>query len=337
MNRAALVGLALLSSAATAAGPASTREELLKLVRPRRVALAAQVQTLEGSGAFIREKVFFQSEPGQRVAMLVVRPRDAAPRKRPVVVLLHGTRGRKEGMEPWLVDLAQRGFVACATDARWHGELAAGDYEEAIIRAYRTGQGHPWLYETVTDTIAALDYLQTRPDVDGDRIGMLGISMGGMNTYLTAAVDPRVKVAVPCIGVTSFGYQVEHGLHAARCATLPRFHQVVAESLGETEVTPRVARAAWDKVLPGITGKLDCPRLLEAIAPRPLLILNGEDDPRCPIESVRQCHAAAAPAYRAAGAADRLRLSIAPKTGHQVTEAQKVEALEWLVRWLKPA
>jgi dienelactone hydrolase len=52
----------------------------------------------------------------------------------------------------------------------------------------------------VTDTIRAIDYLQTRPDVDPERIGMMGISMGGMNTWLTAAADPRVKVAVPCIG-----------------------------------------------------------------------------------------------------------------------------------------
>jgi dienelactone hydrolase len=294
------------------------------------------VREREIKDTLVREKVLFYSEPDQRVAMLIVRPHDATPRKRPVVVLLHGTRGRKEGMEPWLRDLASRGFVACATDARYHGELASGDYEDAIIRAYQTGKGHPWLYETVTDTIAALDYLQTRTDVDGERIGMLGISMGGMNTYLTAAADPRVKVAVPCIGVTSFGYQVEHGLHAARCATLPRFHQVVAESLGEKEVTPRVARAAWDKVLPGITGKLDCPRLLEAIAPRPLLILNGEDDPRCPVEGVRLCYSAAEAAYRKAGAADHLKLDIAPDTGHAVTDAQKKLAVEWLVRWLKP-
>jgi len=328
--------LPLVVAVAAAGDARQTREQFLELVRPRKTELQPEVVALGESGGLVREKVFFQSEPGQRVAMLIVRPKSPALVKRPVVLALHGTRGRKEGMESWLIDLASRGFVACATDARWHGELAKGDYEDAIIQSFRTGKGHPWLYETVTDTIRAIDYLQTRPDVDGERIGMIGISMGGMNTWLTAAADPRVKVAIPCIGVTSFGYQVEHAQHQARCATLPRFHQVVADALGEPQITPRVAKEAWDKVLPGITGRFDCPAMLVAIAPRPLLILNGEKDERCPLESVRQCYATAEAAYRSAGAADHLKMDVAPNTGHQVTEAQKALALDWFVRWLKP-
>jgi dienelactone hydrolase len=328
--------LPLVVVATAAAGDAQqTRDQFLELVRPQKTELQPEVIALGESGDLVREKVFFQSEPGQRVAMLVVRAKGGAAR-RPAVLVLHGTRGRKEGMESWLNELANRGFVACATDARWHGELARGDYEDAIIQSYRTGKGHPWLYETVTDTIRAIDYLQTRPDVDGARIGMIGISMGGMNTWLTAAADPRVKVAIPCIGVTSFGYQVEHAQHQARCATLPRFHQVVAEALGESQITPRVAKEAWDKVLPGITGRFDCPAMLTAIAPRPLLILNGEKDERCPLEGVRKCYAAAETAYQSANAADHLKLNVAPNTGHQVTDAQKALALDWFVRWLKP-
>lgn len=337
MTRAILFFLLPLVVAVAAAGDAQqTREQFLELVRPRKAELQPEVTALGESGGLVREKVYFHSEPGQDVAMLVVRPKGNTPARRPAVLALHGTRGRKEGMEPWLTDLARRGFVACATDARWHGELAKGDYEDAIIQAYRTGKGHPWLYETVTDTIRALDYLQTRPDVDGERIGMIGISMGGMNTWLTAAADPRVKVAIPCIGVTSFGYQVEHSQHQARCATLPRFHEMVAASLGEQQITPRVAQAAWDKVLPGITGRFDCPAMLAAIAPRPLLILNGEKDDRCPLDGVRKCYATAETAYHSAGATDHLKLDIAPNTGHQVTEAQKTLALDWFVRWLKP-
>lgn len=335
MLRAAALALSVIAAASATADAARTRADFLALVRPKPAPLNAAVESLPPMGDLIREKAYFQSGPGQRVAMLVVRPKDTS-RRRPAVLALHGTRGRKEGMEPWLTELAGRGFVACATDARWHGELAAGDYEDAILQAYQTGKGHPWLYETVTDTIRALDYLQTRPDVDGERIGMIGISMGGMNTWLTAAADPRVKVAIPCIGVTSFGYQLENSRHGPRCATLPRFHQAVAKSLGEPTVTARVARTAWSKVLPGIADRFDCPRMLEAIAPRPLLILNGEDDDRCPLESVRQCYAAAEAAYRKAGAPGKLKLMIAPDTGHRVTDEQRIAALDWLERWLRP-
>jgi pimeloyl-ACP methyl ester carboxylesterase len=313
---------------------ASTREEFLQLVRPRPAELNPEVVAESKDGEFRRERIRFTSEPGQRVAMLMLRPDDDRPR--PAVLVLHGTRGRKEGMLDWLRDLARMGFAAFATDARRHGELADGDYEDAIIAAYRSGKGHPWLYETVTDTIRAIDYLQARPDVLRDRIGMIGISMGGMNTWLTAAADERVKVAIPCIGVTSFGYQIRTGQFAARCATLPRFPAAVARDLGKTDVDREVAERAWSRVLPGILDRFDCPAMLKAIAPRPLLILNGELDERCPLEGVKLCYAAAEAEYRRVEASDRLKMIVAPKTGHQVTPEQRQAALAWCRRWLEP-
>jgi hypothetical protein len=54
------------------------------------------------------------------------------------------------------------------------------------------------------------------------------------------------------------------------------------------------------------------------------------------MEGVRKCYAAAEAAYKNAGAAERLRMIIAPDTGHAVTEAQRKAALEWFDRWLKP-
>lgn len=336
-----LVLLLLIAVSACGAEEPNTRAEFRKLVTPPAgVELSQEVHPLSeipGMGAVpgLRcEKVYFTSVPGERVAMLVVRPTGETPRRRPAVLTLHGTRGRKEGMTPWLCELARHGFVACATDARWHGELAKADYEEAIITAYRTGKGHPWLYETVTDTIRALDYLQSRADVDGDRLGLMGISMGGMNTWLTAAADPRVKVAVPCIGVTSFAYQLESGRFRARTDTLPKFHQAVAAALGEPEVNARVVREAWSKVLPGILDRFDCPQMLTAIAPRPLLILNGEKDERCPLEGVQKCYAAAEGAYKSQNAEERLKLDVAANTGHAVTPAQRDLALHWFERWL---
>ena len=55
-----------------------------------------------------------------------------------------------------------------------------------------------------------LDYLMTRPDVDAARIGVIGFSKGGMESYLAAAIDERITVAVPCIGVQSFRYALDH-------------------------------------------------------------------------------------------------------------------------------
>ena len=55
-----------------------------------------------------------------------------------------------------------------------------------------------------------VDYLKTLKDVDAKRIGLIGISKGGIETYLAAAVDQRIAVAVPVIGVQSFRWALEN-------------------------------------------------------------------------------------------------------------------------------
>lgn len=125
-------------------------------------------------------------------------------------MVLHGTGGSKEAMVPRLRELATRGFIAVAIDGRHHGARATqttrgmSPYQEAILRAYRTGHGHPFLFDTVWDVMRLIDYLETRDDVDASRIGVMGISKGGMETYLAAAIDARIAAAVPLIGVQSF-------------------------------------------------------------------------------------------------------------------------------------
>ena len=76
-------------------------------------------------------------------------------------------------------------------------------YVEAIIKAWQnkdsTQQQHPFFFDTVYDLWRLVDYLVTRPDIDANRIGMMGISMGGIETWMAASVDTRIKVAVPVI------------------------------------------------------------------------------------------------------------------------------------------
>ena len=76
--------------------------------------------------------------------------------------------------------------------------------------------------------------------------------------------------------------------------------------------------------------------MLPLIAPRPLLVINGDSDPRTPVAGVRECVAAAAREYKAQGVPDRLMLHLQPDTGHQVTAEADRLALAWFERWLKP-
>jgi len=77
--------------------------------------------------------------------------------------------------------------------------------------------------------------------------------------------------------------------------------------------------------------------MLPLIAPRPLLVINGDSDPRTPVAGVRECVSAAALQYKAQGVPERLVLQLQPDTGHQVTPEAERAALAWFERWLKPA
>jgi dienelactone hydrolase len=264
----------------------------------------------------------------------------------PAVIVLHGTGGSKEGSRSWLEQLAHRGFVAIAIDGRFHGERA-GDakgtraYNEAIIQAWRTKSGqpqaHPFYYDTCWDIWRTIDYLQTRGDVDPDRIGMIGISKGGIETWLAAAVDERVKVAVPAISVQSFRWSLDHDRWQGRANTIKDAHEAVAADLGEPRVNARVCRALWSKVIPGILDEFDAPSMLRLFDGRSLLILNGEKDPNCPIEGAELAFAAARAAFHEARADDQLKIMVAQGAGHTVTKEQQEAALDWFVAWLKPA
>ena len=280
----------------------------------------------------------------ERVPMEVVRAEGATGRL-PVVIVLHGTGSKKEGMWQWLEHLAHRGFLAVAIDGRYHGERDGGHhdataYNEAIRRAYlaRPGerQEHPWFYDNCWDVMRTVDYLSTRPDVDATRIGLTGTSKGGIEAYLTAAVDDRIKVVVPALAMQSFRWGLNHDRWQGRAASVLAAHEAVAADLKQPAVNREVCQALWAKVIPGIRDEFDGPSMVRLLAGRPTLFLNGDKDPNCPLEGAQLAFEAARAAFHEADADDHLEVMVAADTGHTVTGAQHQAALDWFVRWLAP-
>ncbi len=343
---AALIGMWILSSGAQAAAPpravsgSGAREAFLKTIARPRVPLDATVRQRQEPGEAIVEEFSFTAEAGERVPALLFKPRGAAAR-RAVVIVLHGTGGSKEGMAGRLRELAVRGIVGVAIDGRHHGARAAAGsdgmsaYQSAILRAYRDGREHPFLFDTVWDVMRLIDYLETRDDVDARRIGLAGISKGGMEAYLAAAVDPRIAVVVPLIGVQSFRWALDHGAWDSRAWTL-REAVVAAAADAKAGVDAAFMRKFYDRVAPGLRAEFDGPAMLPLIAPRPLLVINGDSDPRTPVAGVRESVAAAAQEYKAQGVPERLVLHLQPDTGHQVTPEGDRAMLAWFERWLVP-
>lgn len=135
------------------------------------------------------------------------------PRPLPAVVLLHATSSDMDALAPQAAALAARGYAAVCVDCRYHGRRARGPggtgfdgYQAALVAAWRGSGEHPFLLDNVWDLMGLADYLcGARPgDIDPARIGVTGVSLGGMHAWLWAAADPRVAAAAPMIGVQNF-------------------------------------------------------------------------------------------------------------------------------------
>jgi fermentation-respiration switch protein FrsA (DUF1100 family) len=181
-----------------------------------------------------------------------------------------------------------------------------------------------------------IDWLVTRDDIDPKRIGIFGTSKGGIEAYLAAAADTRISVAVPCISVESFRWAAENNSWQSRIGTVQAAFDAAAKDSGVEKPDGAFVHTFYSKVAPGIDREFDGPAMVPLIAPRPLLAINGELDPRTPKGGLDLCAAAARAAYKAAGAEEKFVLHVQPNTAHQVKPESKVMAREWFVRWLKP-
>lgn len=175
------------------------------------VPLDARIVERVEDEASVREKIVFSGPRDSRVPAYLATPGGGTP-PYPCVLLLHGIGDSKEG---WFeVDgvpsgaalaesLLASGFAVLAPDARYHGERTGeNDYESPSVFTLEKN----WLYrardmivQSAVESRRAIDYLESRDDVDADRTGVIGYSMGGMTTFELAAVEPRIRAAVAAV------------------------------------------------------------------------------------------------------------------------------------------
>lgn len=89
-------------------------------------------------------------------------------------------------------------------------------------------------------------------------------------------------------------------------------------------------------MVPGIDGPFDGPQMLTQIAPRPLLVINSDNDKHTPLPSVNECVAAAQTAYANTGTTNHFEVIIQKNAGHKVLPESERAAIEWFARWLHP-
>lgn len=321
---------------------ALVRAAFLAMIERTRVPLAPETLPRIDSGAYRAEQFSFASEAGERVPGVFLKAA-AAKDRRPVVIFLHGTGSRKEEFLALMRTFADRGFASAAIDARHHGARIAAkhgsgnaQYFAAMLDTYRTGRGRPYLYDTVWDVMRLVDYLETRADVDPTRIGVMGISKGGTEAYLAAAIDPRIAAAVPIIGVQGFRWALDNNQWQARVGTFSPAVEGAARDEGVRTVDAAFVRRFYDRVAPGIYGDYDAGSMLTLIAPRPVLVINGDSDARTPLAGVQEAVAAARRSYISLGAEEKLGVYLQPNAGHVVTPVAELVMADWFVKFLVP-
>ncbi|GJP38772.1 hypothetical protein CLOM_g23184 [Closterium sp. NIES-68] len=328
------------------------REEFVNVLRSRRRPLDApgfleaswqeSSQRLPDGRTLLYQDVELVTEEGEQgrmpvtiVSLLIPENNEQQhQQKRAAVILLHSTNKSKEALLEKQKEIACLGFVAITCDNRYHGARASSPsaYSDALVRAWRTGQEMPFLFDPVWDVLRLLDYLTAAHTdiIDCSGIGITGVSLGGMVAWLAAMVDPRIAAAAPMIGVQCFKWAVDNNCFHARVASIPHAFNAAAADMGKSEVDAQVVTAVWNRITPGLLHQFGPRNSLPAICPRPLLILNGESDPRCPVEGLREAVRRTEEAYSRARVPHRFEFYADGGVGHEVTDAMWDKAITWM-------
>jgi dienelactone hydrolase len=193
--------------------------------------LSARVISRIDSNRYVREKISFDGGKGSRVVGYFAYPKTKL-QKYPVVLLIDGLTGSKERWFQWdswprggemTAALIERGFAVLTLDAPSHGERS---YEYDFGGIPDLFRNKAWARDLiVNETIEymrAIDYVCSRTDVDNNRIGAMGHSLGGLVSFNLAALDKRIKVAVPMVTpLMTISPAIYVGNFAKRTADIP--------------------------------------------------------------------------------------------------------------------
>jgi dienelactone hydrolase len=275
---------------------------------PQKVDLDAEVEYSVEDQDLIRERVVFDSEEYMSVPCQVLRPKNMKSDKSNAAIICchgHGLYGKNSvaGIRSTVdhtnninqfnynygEQMAKAGFLTISPDLRVFGERRDGldpfpesdpcdvNFVKGAILGIYTMTLNIW------DMKCCVDYLENRPEVNANRIGMMGLSTGGTMTAFTAAVENRIKAA-----------DISGYINPWASFALKR------------------ANCCGSQVVPGIYKYFDTDEIAGLIAPRPLLLEMGLYDKCMFIQDLLKGYDGVKEIYRAAGTEDKLWADIYP-------------------------
>lgn len=322
MNRAVTICvLTFIVVANSAHGDGVDRAEILKRMQlvmgslpgdDRKVALDVKLIEEQKFDGFIRRKITYAAEKDDRVPAYLLLPTGFSS-KRPAMLCLHQTtaigKGEPVGLNKnvnmhYALELVKRGYLCLVPDYP-----SFGDYKYDFKKSdYQSGS-----MKAIWNNMRGVDSLQSLPEVDDQRIGVIGHSLGGHNAMFTAAFDTRLKVIVSCCGFCSF-------------------HKDDMPSWTGERYMPRIASVYKNdaKLMP-----FDFTDVVISFAPRSFLAVAPLRDNDFAVDGVRDVIKAAQPVYARLKASTELQARH-PDSVHDFPPDERKAAYEFIDKRLKP-
>ena len=277
-----------------------------------------QLGTIDRPG-YVIEKIIYESRPKFYVTANLYRPKHVEERL-PAVIFPPGHAGEGKAYKEYqqfCIVMARSGFAVLIWDPISQGErvqlwdaendrplVGLGTKEHRVLGRQCYLLGLNLMQYRVWDSIRAIDYLETRPEVDRERIAMAGNSGGGMETLQFAPFEPRIKAAAPMCAVAGFREKTEALLIADPEQIL---YRTLHHGIDHTE-------------------------LLASVAPRPLMIGAAIRD-YVPIQGARATYRAVSKAYALVQANEKATLAETDDV-HGLNKDLREATARWFSHWL---
>jgi len=258
-------------------------------------------------GQYDIERLYFQSLPGLYVTGNLYVPKGLAGPAPGVLYLCGHSLDQKHHYQAHARKFAQLGFVTLILETIERGEVRGhhhGPYHYGWFNWYSWGYTPAGV--EVWNAMNAIDLLQSRSEVNPERIGVTGISGGGAISWFTAAVDKRVKISAPVCGTATIESHVCKHTTEEHCDCMFWVNNYM-----------------WDLTDVGAL-----------VAPRPLLICSAQRDWMFDIGSVRLTYSKLKKLYEALGSPGNVLLIETPG-GHSYHESSRMMIFKWFLKHLK--
>jgi dienelactone hydrolase len=300
----------------------ATLMQLLGNLPPRPNPQEVKIVSREDKGDYTQERFEFHNGVDMVVPGILLLPKNRAG-KVPAIIGLHGHGSSKESIctdaaNSQLIGplLAKKGYVVAAIDACFNGERVgkgpastldnAAGQEASLFKLY-LWQGRTLWGMMLREEQCLIDYLETRPEIDKDRIAATGMSMGCTRSWWLAAIDERIKAIVGVACFTRYTELIAHG---------------------------NLRKHGIYYFVPGVLANFDTEAIYALVAPRPMLMLSGDQDGGAPTDGIAVLEQKLGAVYHLYGKDDQFRSIVYKNTGHEYLLEMKEQMTQWFERYL---